>query len=99
MRLSVFSLSSLGLYLLAALILFADRPSSRVSVPVGAPKPQVLANYGKLPLSFEANQGQADEQVKFLSRGSGYTLYLMPTKALLILQKPSEPNLPGLPLL
>jgi len=32
--------------------------------------------YGRLPLSFEANTGQADPRVKFLSRGSGYTLFL-----------------------
>jgi Beta-propeller repeat len=32
--------------------------------------------YGKLPLSFEANRGQTDGQVKFLSRGHGYTLFL-----------------------
>ncbi|MGH8512013.1 MAG: hypothetical protein ACREU8_11710, partial [Gammaproteobacteria bacterium] len=30
--------------------------------------------YGKLPLSFEANQGQTGEQVRFLSRGPGYTV-------------------------
>jgi hypothetical protein len=27
-----------------------------------------------VPLSFEANQGQTDSQVKFLSRGDGYSL-------------------------
>ncbi|MDQ3181351.1 MAG: SBBP repeat-containing protein, partial [Acidobacteriota bacterium] len=32
--------------------------------------------YGKLPLSFELNQGQTDEQVKFLSQGSGYSVFL-----------------------
>lgn len=32
--------------------------------------------YGSLPLNFEANQGQADSQVKFLSRGKGYTAFL-----------------------
>ena len=26
--------------------------------------------YGKLPLSFEANQGQTDKRVKFLARGN-----------------------------
>ena len=58
----------------------------------GTSQARIVAAYGKLPLSFEANEGQADEQVKFLSRGSGYTLYLMPTEALLTLQKPSEPK-------
>jgi len=29
-----------------------------------------------VPLSFEANQGQTDGQVKFLSHGDGYSLFL-----------------------
>ncbi len=33
--------------------------------------------YGQIPLSFEANRGQVDKQVKYLSRGTGYTLSLM----------------------
>ncbi len=33
-------------------------------------------SYGKLPLTFEANQGQTDARVKFLSRGPGRTFYL-----------------------
>ena len=43
--------------------------------------------YGKLPLSFEANQGQTDSRVKFLSRGNGYSLFLTPTEAVLVLKK------------
>jgi hypothetical protein len=55
-------------------------------------KPQVVSNYGKLPLSFEANQGQTDKAVKFFSRGSGYGLYLTPTEMVLTLRKPSNDN-------
>ena len=47
---------------------------------------RVAAGYGKLPLSFEANQGQTDKQVKFLSRGPGYALFLTPTEAVLSLK-------------
>src|SRR5688500_17805483 len=32
--------------------------------------------YGELPLRFEANRGQTAGRVKFLARGSGYTLFL-----------------------
>jgi len=32
--------------------------------------------FGRLPLSFEANQGQTDPRVKFLARGQCYTLFL-----------------------
>ena len=48
-------------------------------------RPQVMETYGKLPLSFEANQGQSDSRVKFLSRGSGYTLFLTQDSAVLSL--------------
>jgi uncharacterized protein (TIGR03437 family) len=33
------------------------------------------------PLNFEANQGQTDSQVKFLSRGDGYSLFLTSNEA------------------
>lgn len=32
-------------------------------------KEKILEEYGKLPLHFEPNRGQTDEQVKFVSRG------------------------------
>jgi hypothetical protein len=34
------------------------------------------SDYGKLPLTFEANAGQTDGRVRYLSRGAGYTLFL-----------------------
>ena len=46
--------------------------------------------YGKLPLSFEVNQGQTDPQVKFLSRWRCYTLFLTSTEALLTLRQPPQ---------
>src|SRR5579864_7165706 len=45
------------------------------------PNTPAAANYAKLAMSFEPNQGQADSQFKFLARGSGYTLLLSPTEA------------------
>src|SRR5580704_3011769 len=44
------------------------------------------ANYGKLPLSFEPNQGQTDSRVKFLARGAGYGLFLTADQAVLTLR-------------
>ncbi len=38
-------------------------------------------------MSFEANQGQTDTSVNFLSRGSGYTLFLTPNEAVLRLKQ------------
>ncbi len=49
----------------------------------------IAERYGKLPLSFEANQGQSDAEVKFISRGQGYNLFLTPGEAVLALSKPS----------
>jgi hypothetical protein len=53
---------------------------------------QLQAAYGQLPLSFEANQGQADSRVQFLSRGQGYALFLTSTEAVLSLQQPPAPG-------
>ena len=39
--------------------------------------------YGKLPLSFEANQGQWHSDVQFVTRGGGHTLFLTPNEAVL----------------
>lgn len=46
--------------------------------------------HSKLGLYFEPNSGQTDSQVKFLSRGSGYTLFLTSTAAVLSLIQGDE---------
>jgi hypothetical protein len=51
---------------------------------VAASRVQVSETYGKLPLHFEANQGQTDERVKFIARSRGHTLFLTPSEALLV---------------
>ncbi|MGH7372580.1 MAG: SBBP repeat-containing protein, partial [Candidatus Methylomirabilales bacterium] len=51
--------------------------------PDTATRTRISEAYGKLPLSFEVNRGQTDEQVRFLARGPGYTLFLTPTEAVL----------------
>ena len=44
------------------------------------------------PLAFEANRGQADDEVKFLARGAGYTVFLTSTEAVSPLRRrPSRP--------
>jgi sugar lactone lactonase YvrE len=47
------------------------------------------ADFGKVALSFEANQGQASEQVKFLARGQGYSLFLGKKGAVLAVSQPA----------
>ena len=51
---------------------------------------QVIEKYGRLPISFEANQGQAEAGVQFLARGRGYSLLLMDSKAVLALESPGD---------
>jgi len=58
-----------------------------------ASQARLVANYGKLPLSFEVNEGQADAPVKFVSRGPGYSLFLTGTEAVIALKK-SSPQTP-----
>src|SRR5262249_57921316 len=48
----------------------------------------VQENFGRLPLSFEANVGQADAQVQYLARGAGYSLFLTATEAVMTLTPP-----------
>lgn len=62
-----------------------SRSGERSYKPDQVTQARVSETYGKLPLSFEVNQGQTDEQVKFLSRGHGYSLFLTPTEAVLAL--------------
>jgi hypothetical protein len=77
-------------FAIASLQAFAAIPATQ-SAPTSAPsKAQIAQRYGQLPLSFEANQGQADKSVKFLSRGSGYGLYLTRQDAVLTLHKPGS---------
>ncbi len=45
-------------------------------------------DFGKVPLNFEPNQGQADAGVQFLAHGSGYTLLLSHEKVTLELKRP-----------
>jgi hypothetical protein len=47
---------------------------------------QAVDAYGRLPLSFEANQGQTNSRVKFLTRGSGHLLVLTRNEAVLTLK-------------
>jgi len=46
---------------------------------------RVTPSYSKIPISFEANQGQTDGSVRFLARSRGYSLFLTPGEAVLAL--------------
>ena len=66
-----------------------DRPSGKEPAAV---------LYSRLPLIFEANQGQSEAAVKFLARGAGYGLFLTRNEAVLALRNsrgsaPSEASI------
>ncbi len=44
----------------------------------------VVAEYEKLPLSFEPNEGQAERRVDFVAHGKGYSLFLARAEAVLV---------------
>jgi len=74
--------------LLLTLLLF---PTSLLAARAGTPPAGKAAGSATLtlarrPLSFEVNRGQTDARVRFLSRGSGYTLFLTGTEAVLRLE-------------
>ena len=48
--------------------------------------------YGRMPLSFEANEGQTDPQVCFLARGSGYTLFLTTSAEAVLVSGQGQPQ-------
>ena len=62
----------------------ADRTNNQSASKAAAQTSDSPAErYATLPLSFESNQGQSDGQVRFLSRGSGYSFFLTHDGALL----------------
>jgi hypothetical protein len=44
--------------------------------------------HARLPLTFELNEGQVDNRVRYLCRGAGYTLLLTPSGADLLVAEP-----------
>jgi hypothetical protein len=54
-------------------------PSISHSTP--AQKVSVAGDFGRLPLSFESNQGQTDAKVRFLTHSGDSTLFLTPSEA------------------
>jgi len=52
----------------------------------------VAEAYRRQPLSFEANQGQTDPLVRFLTRGPGYTLFLTSAAEAVLLSGEGQPQ-------
>jgi hypothetical protein len=82
-----FAFAVLCLFLHLSSALAQESPSTQANVsPTGnskistAEKQKIAAAAINLPIFFEANQGQTDPSVQFLTRGQGYTLLLTPTE-------------------
>src|ERR1044071_543084 len=71
--------------------------ASRLAQSSGAQLTQdkVAHNYGELPLSFEKNDGQTAPEVKFISRGPGYDLFLTASGATINLRRNRGNDLAG----
>lgn len=65
---------------------FAERSILSAKFALGT-RASLQESYGKNPLAFEANQGQADARVKFLSRGADYALFFTSNEAVVAMRK------------
>jgi hypothetical protein len=75
---------SLGLFvffLILSLFVGCAHPPTSTNPATVSPNPATRAHLvescGKLPFSFEANQGQTDSEVKFLARGPEYGSFII----------------------
>src|SRR5690242_19902387 len=73
-------------------VLLAIFLSASIFFPADAARASSREVYGRLPLHFETNVGQTHEDVRFLARGPGYTLYLTGRDAVFVLTKSSRPE-------
>lgn len=70
------------LFLAVAASLFGETHPKPPSIA----EQKARAEFLSLPLSFEANRGQTNPAVKFLSRGDGYALFLTADSAVFTLR-------------
>jgi uncharacterized protein (TIGR03437 family) len=73
-----------GIFLAGCLALASS--AVQVASSVSSSRIAALDAYGKLPLSFEANQGQAGPEVRYLARGDGYAILLADSGAIVSLR-------------
>ena len=67
--------------------LFAGSNPNQPAGSVPSSSPRVAESYGKLPLYFEPNLGQAPPGVRYLTRTPGATILLKDTEAVIRLQR------------
>lgn len=95
--LAVMLVGALALLPLTSIVREQEEEKVRAAVSTGGDggtndktRAQALEGYGRLPRIFEANIGQSDPQVKFLSRSRGASLFLTADEAVLALAKEEQ---------
>jgi hypothetical protein len=66
------------------------RATTATSEPSAEARARAQEAYARIDMSFEENRGQTDDEVKFLARGGGYTLFLTGTEAVFVLARRSD---------
>ena len=64
---------------------------SRTSALFAGARQRLAQGYGRLPLAFEQNRGQASSQVRFLAHGAGFSLGLTDSGPVLALNQSNTP--------
>jgi hypothetical protein len=64
------------------------------SAPSLTPKARVLENFGKLPLAFEENRGQADNATDFITRSGNFQVMLDSAGATFLMPGPVSGSIP-----
>jgi Beta-propeller repeat len=99
-------MAGLGLFAVTAFILNLHRihhvSSAKVAAHPGAPTqalPKSAADWAqamrKSSLTFQANEGQTDTQVRYVAHGEGYELFLTEQEAVVTLRQPVAPSIKG----
>lgn len=86
-RLLLILLLAIAASLVLPLRSLADPPGTRSTHTERTNPASLVEMYGRQRLSFEANQGQFDSRVQFVSQGAGYTLLLSSAEAEIALQE------------
>ena len=87
---SVASATVFLLVLLFSFLLHDKRDGTYAIKPVADSTLIVDGKYGAIPLHFEVNAGQANEQVRYLANGNGYSLFLNSDEAVFVFSKQEE---------
>jgi hypothetical protein len=74
-----------------------EQPAPTASRSAASESGNMRSNYGKAPLMFEENQGQTNPEVRFLSHGSGYSVFLTAGGMVLALRPSETDSVTGAP--